>query len=189
LLGVWDDDDNWLFDPSDSWGAYITEVDVDGNPITIEDADLPEHDIQIPLDDGDSPFALVPFISISGDVTALGGGSISDLFVEEGATIHIAALKYRPNQEVELADVIADAYDTDTLQWEDFEGQSAVAYEVSAPANSIVYLWAYGDSDDDGTLNEHGDPVASGGTNTSGKLPTGEEDITGRDLEMNVVGE
>ena len=187
MLGVWDDDDNWLFDPSDTWGAYITSVDVDGNPITIEDEHLEDHDIQIPLNEGESPFSIVPFIVVSGDIATLDGGAFDDL-LDAGASVHVAAMKYRPSTDITLEEVEEDAYDIESIEWADLTGATSVSYELSAPANSIVYLWAYADNDDDGTLNEHAEPVASGGLNDAGKLPTGEDDSENNELLLGLAG-
>ena len=40
-------------------------------------------------------------------------------------------------------------------------------------ANTIVYLWAYADHDNDGRINEEGEAVGAASSDDSGRLPTG----------------
>ena len=53
-----------------------------------------------------------------------------------------------------------------------------VLWDLVVPANTIVYLWAFVDADGDGMVNESDEPVASGGVDGAGTLPTGDEGQT-----------
>jgi hypothetical protein len=180
LLGAWDSDDNWLFDPTDTWGAYISAPDVDGNPLTIGAVDI-NADIQIPLNDGDSPWGVVPFVTLSGDLGVL-DGVFDDL--PSGSSVTVAALKYRPTADISVSSIEADAYSYTTYDWADLTGNSSVPYSVRVPANTVVYLWAYADTDGDGNVNEPGEHVASSGAGGAGQVATGESSASGLDLEL-----
>jgi hypothetical protein len=52
------------------------------------------------------------------------------------------------------------------------------------PGNAEMFLWAYADTDLDGTLNETGEPVAAAGTNM-GFIETGTTNEV-YDLQMGV---
>ena len=184
LVGAHDKDGDLLFTPMDAWGAYISAPDVDGNPVTVGASDLAGYDIQIPLGEGDSPFNVVPWVSISGEV-GVTGGVFDDL--ESGSTLHVAALKYRPTSDVYTSSLEAEAWDLQSYEWADLNGNATVPYSVTVPANTIVYLWAYADTDTDGVLNEQGEPVASGGVNGNGKYPTGSASSTGQTLNLSIV--
>lgn len=186
LVGAHDRDGDTLITPMDRWGAYITSPDVDGNPITVAGEDLTEMDVQVPLGNGETPFDIVPFISISGDVT-VAGGQFDDL--SPGSTVHVAALKYRPSGEISVSTLEEEAYDLTTWEPGDTSGQTALPYSLSVPANTIVYLWAYADSGTNGLVNESGEYVASGGENDAGKFPTGSTNSTGQDLNLGTAGE
>lgn len=182
LLGAWDSDGDGLITNADTWGAYITEPDTAGPDIVIGSSDLTEHDVQIPLGDGESPWGVVPFVTVSGDLGVL-DGTFDDL--PEGTTVYVSALKYRPGADVAAATLADDAYDLETFAWADLAGNATLPYSLTLPGNTIVYLWAYADTDGDGVLNEPGEPVASSGVNASGKFPTGSASSSGVGLELN----
>lgn len=184
LVGAHDRDGDLLFTPMDTWGAYISSPDVDGNPISIATSDLSGYDIQIPLGDGDSPFDVVPWVSISGDL-GVTDGVFDDLAA--GTKAYVVALKYRPTSDITAASIEAESWDVQSFEWSDLSGQATVPYSLTVPANTIVYLWAYADTDSDGTLNEEGEPVASGGVNGNGKFPTGTSSTSGQDMNLNVI--
>ena len=48
-----------------------------------------------------------------------------------------------------------------------------------------MYLWSFADTDGDGVLNEPGEPVAAGGGESSGRLPTGGSGASGISLSLN----
>ncbi len=122
--------------------------------------------------------SLVPFVRLSGTV-ALQNGSLSDL--PEGATVYVAALKYRPDGQLSVAE-LQNAYDYDVF---DEPSGSSLDWGLTVPADSIVYLWAYVDMDGDGVVNESGEYVASGGEDDNGKLPTGSTGVS--DIDMNLA--
>lgn len=181
LVGCWDTDGNLLFDPADTWGAYISAPSTDGNPISVGTTDLTGYDIEVPLADGESPWGIVPFVTLAGDLF-VDNGVFDDL--PSGTTVYVTALKYRPSGDIAVATLNADAYDIESFTWSELSGQSQVSWTVNAPANTIVYLWAYADTDGDGVVNEVNEHVASGGINSSGKLPTGSSSTSGIQLGL-----
>ncbi|MCP4809199.1 MAG: hypothetical protein GY913_12710 [Proteobacteria bacterium] len=178
LMGAWDVDDNWLFDPTDVWGAYISEVDVNGNPLAIGSEDI-EGDIQIPLTDAEAPFKVVPYVNVVGTVAMLGGASFDD-DLDPGTKMYVAALKYKAAEDTTVEDLEENAYDVAEFEWDDLTGNSSVPFGLSVPANNVIYLWAYTDADADGTLNEQDEAVGASGTD--GKNATGESDSTGHSI-------
>ncbi len=176
LMGVWDKTGNGMFDPRDRWGAYIAEPDVDGNPISVGSQDMTGYDVQIPLGSSGG-ISLLPFVRLTGTV-ALQGGDLSDL--PEGATVYVAALKYRPDGQLSVSE-LEDAYDYDVFTE---PSGSALEWGLTTPADTIVYLWAYVDLDGDGIVNESGEYVASGGEDDNGKLPTGSSGANNIDMNL-----
>ncbi len=176
LKGAWDKTGNGMFDPRDRWGAYILKADVNGNPITVGSTDMSGYEIQIPLGNEDG-LSLVPFVRLSGTLSVQ-DGTLDDL--PSGSTLYVAALKYRPNGQVSVTD-LEDGYDLQVI--ENAEG-SSVDWSVTVPADSIVYLWAYNDAENNGLVNESGEFVASGGEDDNGKLPTGSEGVSDIDMSL-----
>lgn len=181
LLGAWDSDMDSMFSPADHWGAYISEPDVDGNPVNIGYTDLLDYDVQIPLGDGPG-LSIVPFIQVAGTVSMM-GGTFDDL--PPGSTVYVAALKYRPNTDLNIAET-SNVYDIDTFEWSDITGQTSKDFALVVPADTIVYLWAYADTDADGFVNEVGDPVSVAGEDENGRFPTGTSSVGGVALELAV---
>ena len=179
LLGAWDSNFNGLIDPADKWGSYVDGTGASLNPISIGTADLPDSTLMIPDGLGSNPSA-VPFVLLAGDVTIDGGFDA----LAAGAQVHVAAMKYRPEDDLSVSDIPAIAYDYQTYSGADVTG-SSLSFTLIAPANTIVYLWAYLDSEGDGVINEVGEAVASYGNNPAGHLPTGTESHT--DIEMPLV--
>jgi len=184
LVGAHDRDGDTLITPMDRWGAYITAPDVDGNPISIGTSDLEEMDIQVPLGDGESPFDIVPFVTISGTVT-VGDGDFDAL--PTGSSVYVTALKYRPTGDIAVATLEDESYDIQSWTAAEIAGQTSLDYSLSAPANTIVYLWAYADEGSNGTVNENEERVASGGDNDAGKFPTGAGNSNNQGLELRVA--
>jgi hypothetical protein len=174
LLGAYDSNLNNLIDAGDTWGAYVSELDTEGNPIDIGEEDLNNYLIQLPIGDGTSGLAIVPFSWISGAVSTV-GGSFDDL--TEGSTLYVAALKYRPNTDLSVETLASTAYDYDVFYWPELTGNSSVEYNLGTPANTTLYLWAYVDEDGDGIVNESGEAIASGGGDSSGTIITDGTDI------------
>ncbi len=182
LVGCWDRNLNGMYDPTDAWGVFVSEPDTDGNPVSVGSLDLAGYDVQIPFGSGPG-VAVVPFVAISGTVQ-VEDGTFDDL--PAGTSVWVAALKYRPNAEFAI-DGSSLAYDVQSFDWAELTGQSSVDWRLDVPANTRVYLWAYADTDGDGTVNESGEPVASGGSDDSGRLDAGTTASTGNDLELAVA--
>jgi hypothetical protein len=180
LIGAIDSNGNGLFDPADVNGAYVTAPDTNGNPIYVDTADLTDYELQIPIinpvtgEAEDNSIEVVPFVRLSGDIT-YDSGTFDDL--DPGSKIYVVALKYRPNTSVAASTAISQAFDTQEFDWADLVGQASISYQLMVPGNAETYLWAYADTDLDGTLNEVGEPVASAG-NSTGYVATGTENAT-----------
>ena len=166
LIGAVDSDANLLIDPNDSWGAYVNADGEDGNPIDVDDYNLDDMEVQIPLGDG-SGLNIVPFVQLTGTVS-VEDGAFDDL--PAGSTIYTAALKYRPNNDLTVTSLESIAYDFDEFEWADLTGETIKDWRLAVPSNTIVYLWAYVDEDIDGIVNESGEAVASGGSDDAGTL-------------------
>ena len=175
LLGAWDSNVNGLIDPADRWGSYVNADDEDGNPITLGNTDQSDLDVLIPF--GDHHPTVVPFVSLSGTITS----------TEDWSTwgaVYVAALKYRPVDETSVTD-LETGYDLVSWDNADLVASTSLAYHVEVPADTITYLWVYGDPDGDGMVNEVGEPVAS--TADDGRIVTGETAQTGLDYELTIV--
>lgn len=174
LVGAHDSNGNSLIDPADSWGAYVSAPDTNANPISVSTStDQSGLEIQIPLGDGgqeDQGISLVPFVRISGTV-AVEDGVFDDLPV--GSNVTVAALKYRPNGDIAEGDLEDAAFDYDVWTWAELTGETEKSFSLGVPAETTLYLWAYGDTDGDNVYNESGEYVSSGGTDTDGTLGTG----------------
>ncbi|MBM4391773.1 MAG: hypothetical protein FJ090_11680, partial [Deltaproteobacteria bacterium] len=130
------------------------------------------HTLMIP-DGSSGSAATLPFVFISGDIRYEPGFDS----LGAGATVYVAALKYRPDTDVTATDLVNNAYDWDVFAGADLTADD-LEYSLIAPANTIIYLWAYLDEDGDGTLNEEGDAVGSDGTESSGRIATGSSSHT-----------
>ena len=126
--------------------------------------DLTDYEIQIPIVDAttgeeeDNRIELVPFVVLSGTIR-YGTGTFDDL--DPGSSVIVTALKYRPNTSVSTSSVISNSFDYTEFAWADLTGQSEISYTLMVPGNAEMFLWAYADTDLDGTLNETGEPVAA----------------------------
>ncbi len=169
LVGVWDSNFNGLGDPLDKWGTYISETDVDGNPIDVT-AGLEDADIQIPF--GFDGLELTPFVRVYGELSYNEGSTFDDL--PAGTQVYVAALKYHPDTDIYTSD-LQNAYDYEVFSSDDLAGVTTIDYELVVPANGIIYLWAYADMDNDGLLNEDGEAVGTGSDDENGRLPTGSQ--------------
>ncbi len=175
LLGVWDSNANGLFDPADQWGSYVTDSSTDGNPISIAEANLPNHDVLVPF--GDFVPTVVPFVSLSGTLSAVADWSTY-------SNVYVAALKYRPTGDTTVA-TLQTGYDIQTWSTADLAASSSLPFHVEVPANTIVYLWAYADVDGNRTVNEVGEPVANSDSST-GRVVTGSTSVSGFDMVLDV---
>ena len=174
LVGAWDSNDNGLIDPADHWGAYASEPGVDGNPVAVGTADLEGYAVEIPLsgseDAGTPGISVVPFVQITGTVSVK-DGTFDDL--PSGTTVYVAALYYRPSADLAVSTLADRSYDLESWDWTELTGKASVDFSLGVPADTVVYLWAYADEDGDGTVNESGEAVASGGTADDGSLDSG----------------
>lgn len=168
LRGAWDSNGNDLIDPADVWGSYANEDGVDANPISIGSNDLPGYDILIPL--GSGGLSVIPYSRLTGTLD-VGQGDFDDL-PKDTSAIYVVALKYRPTTGISLATLYEQAYDVQVFEPSDFSGQAIIDWSLSVPSNSIIYLWAYADSNNIKTVNESGEYVASGGDDDNGKMVT-----------------
>ncbi len=179
LVGAWDRNQDGLFAPDDTWGAYAPVADTDGNPVQVGATDLSGYDVQIPL--GDSPGVnVVPFVMLSGEVSMASGSSFDSL--PAGSSVYVAALKYRPTTTFDIRS--AAVYDIHEVDWADLTGTSASSYSLVVPADTVTYLWAFADEDVDGFVNESGEHIASFSTSGNGRLMTGAVNQPGLDLRL-----
>jgi hypothetical protein len=162
LQGCWDSNFNSVVESDDKCGPYISEPDVDGNPITVGDENLTEHDIQIPL--GDYSLDLVPFVNLSGSITHDDGAF-------SGGTVTVGALKYKPSGDFTAADIAEAAYDY--VEFDTSSGETSLSYSLDVPSNTITYLLAWDNEDGDTLINESDEAVGSGSSDDNGRLPTG----------------
>jgi hypothetical protein len=169
LRGAWDSNGNELIDPSDTWGSYANDDGIDANPISIGSNDLPGYDILIPLGSSGG-LSVIPYSRLSGTLD-VGQGDFDDL-PSDTAGIYIVALKYRPTTGITLSTLYEQAYDIQIIEPKDYSGKAILDWSLAVPSNSIIYLWAYADSNTIETVNESGEYVASGGDDDNGKLVT-----------------
>jgi hypothetical protein len=162
LQGCWDSNFNSLVEADDKCGPYISEPDVDGNPITVRDDNLEEHDIQIPF--GDYGLDLVPFVNLSGTITHEDGAF-------SGGTVYVGALKYKPDGEFSVSDIADASYDY--KEYDTSGGETSFSYSLDVPSNTIAYLLAWDNEDGDSLINESDEAVGSGSSHDNGRLPTG----------------
>ena len=182
LIGAWDRNQDGLFAPDDAWGAYAPSADTDGNPVLVGSSDLSGYDVQVPL--GDSPgISVVPFVRVTGAVSMQDGSSFDSL--SAGATVYVAALKYRPGTDFDIS-TSSDTYDVHEVPWADLTGNSSLPYSLVVPADTIAYVWAYADEDVDGVVNEPSEHVASASSD-NGRVNTGTANVSGVDLQLGVA--
>ncbi|MBL8618335.1 MAG: hypothetical protein JNM72_22160 [Deltaproteobacteria bacterium] len=181
LVGAIDSNGNSMIDPADTWGATTLALDVDGNPILIGNTDLVDYPVQIPLGDGPG-ISVIPFVQLSGTIT----GWSDPLVAMTAGDVYVTALKYRQNAEFNL---LASTADFDTKQWawaaDNLGVELSKPYTLLVPANSVVYLWGYGDPDAGGLVNQTLEPVASVGVD--GRIVVGTTNISGLDLTLSIV--
>ncbi len=182
LLGAWDSNFNGLIDPADEWGSYVDETGVSLNPVPVLEEDITDATLMIPDGLSSNPSA-VPFVVLAGQVAIQGGFDA----VSSG-TVYVMASKYKPDIDLSASDIPAIAYDYTVWTGADLTGD-ALDFTLIAPADTLVYLWAYLDADNDGIVNEPGEAVASYGSDPSGRLTTGDSSHTGLALGLRQVSE
>ncbi len=177
--GVWDDNDNGLYDPSDTWGQ---PVDADGVALgTISFGEVDE-DLTMLIPVGGSGFELVPFVRVTGGVSRL-DGSWDDLLVDyPDVHVYVVGGKYYAEQQV-LVSELDEAYDFDVFAPEDLAGASELNYSLLAPSNISLYLYAAADMDNDGLIDASLEGWACGGEGDCW-LNVGQSNISGQNMGM-----
>ena len=175
LVGAYDSNFNGIIDPAgDTWGVFVSEG-LSANPVELSAATI-EADIQIPYGDYDG-LDLTPFVRISGTVNTL-------VELPDTTSVYVGALKFRPTSDTNVSDLASgydyEAFNPSKVQYDNLE------YELIVPANTVTYLWAYADIDNDGRINEAGEPVSSAGDDENGRVATGESSWT-YDFDLNIV--
>ena len=170
LIGIWDSNQNGMFDPTDDHGPYISAPNQTGNPVSIYYSQLSDYEIQIPLDSGPG-LSLVPFVKLSGVVDS--GSSDTFSGISDGGTLYVAALKYRPSLDLSVSYIQEESYDYQAFSWSEIQNASEISWELTVPNETITYLWAYLDHNDNGVVQEPGEAVSNGGEDENGKFPTG----------------
>jgi hypothetical protein len=183
LRGAWDANYNGLIDPADQWGQYVDESGAVVGAFQVADVDLPDHTLMIP-DGTDVNPSIVPFVVLGGNVSIEGGFDALD----PGAILHVAAMKYRPDTQIAVSDIPGNSYDYETFSGADLTG-SEIPFTLIAPANTLIYFWAYLDADGDGAVNEVGEQVGSFGGEASGRIATGTESRTDMSVPLHIVEE
>ncbi|MFM2248504.1 MAG: hypothetical protein RL071_4579 [Pseudomonadota bacterium] len=178
LVGAIDSNANSMIDPADTWGATTLTPDVDGNPILVGNTDLVDYPVQIPL--GDDPgISVIPFVQLSGTIT----GWLDPAVAMTAGDVYVTALKYRQNTDFNL---VASSADFDTKKWswgpDNLAVETSKDYTLLVPANSVVYLWGYGDPNGDSLVNNTGSPVSSVGPD--GRIAVGNTNISGLDMTL-----
>ncbi len=182
LISCWDANLNGVFDPGDRWGVYSADGQTNSNPVFVGNSDMNNYPVWMPL--GDRPGVdIIPFVTLRGTVS-LRDGQLSSL--PTGSTVHVVALKYRPNTGFDptQADI---AYDIQSFEWSELSTATALDWDLVVPSDTFVYLWAFADTNADGMVNQSGEPVASGGSDGNGKVPTGTSGFGGIDLLLTTV--
>ena len=184
LRGAWDANYNGLIDPADKWGQYVDETGTPVGEFPVGEIDLPGLTLMIP-DGTDVNPSIVPFVVLAGTLSLE-----SDDFdsLPAGSVLHVAAMKYRPDTQIQSADIPDNSYDYEDFSDAELTG-SSIPFTLIAPANTIVYFWAYLDSDGDGAVNEVGEQVGSFGGESSGRLATGTESRTDMAVTLHPVEE
>ncbi len=183
LLGAWDSNNNGLFDPDDYWGEYVEGEDP-ANPIFVSSTDLPDTEIHIPIEG--AGLQVVPFVQVTGTISTA-EDTFDTLFSSfddytGDSLIYVAALKYRPEGDLDVSTIVDDSYAFLIYTPEEWAGQQELDYAFYAPANSIIYLWAYADVEPNGLVNEHLEPGGPAGGHDYGRITT-----TTEDLDENIV--
>ncbi len=183
--GVWDSNGNLLYDPADTWGEPVDDDGLGLGSITFGATSVLDQTMLIPV--GGAGIDLVPFVRLSGQIT-MQEGSFDDILADHPDTrLYVAAYKYTPNGELDVAD-LEEAYDSDQWEAEDLAGAEYISYSLMAPAESIVYLWSALDLDDDGLVNEVNEPFAPYGGEL-GRYTTTEQSVTGLGMELPPIEE
>jgi hypothetical protein len=182
LISCWDSNLNGVFDGGDRWGVFSVDGQVNSNPVFVGNANMNNYPMWMPL--GDRPGVdIIPFVTLRGSI-GVRDGQLNSL--PTGSNVHVVALKYRPNTGFDptQGDI---SYDIESFEWSELSTATTLDWDLVVPSDTFVYLWAFADVDGDGMVNQSGEPIASGGTDENGKLPTGTSGFGGIDLLLSTV--
>ncbi len=157
--GVWDDNANGLYDPSDTWGQAVDDDGVAQNHITFGEED---DDVTMMIPVEGSGFDLVPFVRITGNISRLDGTWDELVADNPDARIYVVANKYLESMQAYTSS-FEDAYDYDVFEPDDLVGATDLGYSLLVPANISMYLFAAGDLDNDGYIDGALEGWACGG--------------------------
>jgi hypothetical protein len=172
LRAAWDSNLNGIIDPTDKWGEYSDGGGSSLNPMMLADSDI-NADVYIPLGSG---FSILPFVLISGTLQMVEG-------FDGQPVLYLAALKRKPSLELYTSE-LQQGYQMKT--WNNPTG-TEISFSMIVPANTVTWISAYADSDNDGTLQEVGEPAGyyQGGA----ALSTGYSSVTNMEIDLHPVPE
>ncbi len=178
--GVWDDNNNGLYDPSDTWGQPVNADGEGLGSITFGETD---EDVTMLIPVGGSDFDLVPFVRLSGMLNLQEIG-FDDLLADyPDASMVIALTKYAPTATVTIEE-LEDGYDYEFYSADDLAGETSVPFSVIAPANTTAFLWANVDVNGDGNFNGADDACWAGYAEPGGLIETGDQNQSDIGLAM-----
>ena len=179
LVAAWDANLNGIHDGGDIWGVYSATGDRNNNPISVGDRNMTNFPVWLPL--GDRPGVdILPFVTMQGTVSLRNGEPMSSL--PAGTSIYVVALKYRPSGDIVVTDP-AVSFDIQTFTWAEVNTSATfLDWSLLLPSDSIVYLWAFADTDGDGLVNGPGEPIGAFNAAEHGKTPTGQEGFGGIEI-------
>lgn len=172
LKGACDDNLNSLIDPHDVWGVVVEDGRND-NPVDVSASVSGQH-LVIPF--AGARATVDSSVLITGDITTQDGFETWP----SGSTVYVAALRSRPTGDLTVDD-LGSAYDFVAITGGDLAG-TAIAWELEVPTYKTVYVWAFGDTDGDGNLNEAGEPLGNPGDN--GRVTVTNEDESGYSVNL-----
>ena len=189
IIGAYDSNGNGLVDPADLWGAYVTSPGVNGNPLMIEDVRLDEINVDIPIGGGGPAVSVVPFVHVSGIAFPESQPHFSSFEVVEGAGVdlYVVALQYPLSFDMDVESFEEDAYAFQVWESSVLGSAESVEWDLTLPANTVVYLYAFIDADLDGIVNEELEPRAFSGSGEVAALSTGEEGLSDIVLRLALV--
>jgi hypothetical protein len=177
--GVWDDNGNGLYDPSDTWGQPVDEHGAPLGSITFGETDE-NLSMLIPVEGSD--FGMVPFVRLSGQLVP-NEGTFAEMFGEDAeGDLYIILGKYIPNGDYPEAN-LEDEYDFEAYDIAEVIAEDSLSFGFLAPANTTVFLWASTDLDDDGSINDGGEYWACYGSDGC-SYHTSESSDTGIELRL-----
>ena len=103
--------------------------------------------VWLPL--GDRPGVdILPFVTMQGTVKLEDDSPMSSL--PAGSSVYVVALKYRPSGDIVVTDP-AVSFDLQTFSWSEVNTSATyLDWNLLLPSDTIVYLWAFADTDGDG---------------------------------------